>query len=215
MVPPGATGASASADTVRVSHRPHRPWRARLLVAGALVAAGSLTACSSTHSTDSVPGGTGYQATSAHGGLLAKRQAAPDLHGPLIGGGTLDLATLRGKIVVLNFYASWCSPCRAETPLLVATAHAQAAHGVAVVGVLFKDSAANGAAFRRTFGATYPSLIDTDGEDLAKFRDVDPSAVPVTFVLDRAGRVAARYVGGITASSNFDAVLSRLVGEPA
>lgn len=160
-------------------------------------------------------GGTGYQAGSGNGGLLDHRFGAPDLSGPLLGGGHDDLASLRGQVVVINFYASWCSPCRAETPLLVSTAASTKGQGVAFLGVLFKDSETNGASFRQSYHETYPSLVDSDGVDLAKFKGANPSALPVTFVIDRSGRVAARWIGAISPTSNFSQVLDRLRAEPA
>lgn len=186
-------------------------------VVALLVAPVLAVAACSTHSTVSAPGGEGYLATNGHGGLLAKRQNAPDLAGQTLAGATLSTAALRGKVVVINFYASWCAPCRAETPLLEAAALSQAARGVDVVGVLFKDSPTNGIAFRKTYHVSFPSLVDEDGVDLAKFRNVNPSAIPVTFVLDRKGTIAARYVGGLTAllQPGFARVLATLEAEPA
>jgi thiol-disulfide isomerase/thioredoxin len=186
--------------------------RARaLLLAPLLVLALALplAACSSSNTTQGSAGqGNGNTATSKTGGLLSKRVTAPTLSGATIGGGTLSTASYQGSVVVVNFYASWCAPCVAETPLLEQVA--QSDPGVHFVGVLFKDTAANGASFRRAHDITYPSLIDTDGVDLAKFRNVDPSAVPVTFVIDKQGKVAARYVGGIASATGLQQVLSIL-----
>jgi len=184
----------------------------------AVLLAAGLAACGQ-HVTSNGPNSqeNGYLVTNSHGGLLKKAEKAPNLHGSLLGGGTLALSSLKGKVVVVNFYASWCSPCRAETPLLVAADHTHAAQGLDVVGVLFEDSTSNGEAFRRTFHVTYPSLTDPDGEDLADFRNIDPSAIPVTIVLNRAGMVAARYEGGLNDStaSNFTNVLDILLAQPA
>ncbi len=169
----------------------------------------ALVGCSSSSSTQGAAGqGNGNTATSQTGGLLSKRVTAPTLTGAMIGGGTLSTATYAGSVYVVNFYASWCAPCVAETPLLETVAKANP--GVHFVGVLFKDTEPNGASFRRQYGVTYPSLVDTDGVDLAKFRNVDPSAVPVTFVVDKTGKVAARYVGGIHSATNLQQVLTQL-----
>jgi thiol-disulfide isomerase/thioredoxin len=168
----------------------------------------ALVGCSTSSSTNSTDQGNNNQATSKTGGLLSSRTTAPTLSGAAIGGGTLSTSTYAGSVYVVNFYASWCAPCVAETPLLERVAKANP--GVHFLGVLFKDTASNGASFRRQYGVTYPSLVDTDGVDLAKFRNVDPSAVPVTFVIDKTGRVAARYVGGISSAASLQQVLTQL-----
>jgi thiol-disulfide isomerase/thioredoxin len=176
------------------------------------VAALALSACAASSSGNgSAADNTGNTAATKSGGLLSDRQPAPVLSGPTIGGGSITTAAYKGSVVVVNFYASWCSPCIAETPLLEAAAKADP--DVKFVGVLFKDSEANGAAFRRQYDVTYPSLVDTNGQDIVKFRNVSPSAVPVTFVIDKQGRVAARYVGGIGVNSGFTTVLDKLEAE--
>ncbi|HEX7354578.1 MAG TPA: TlpA disulfide reductase family protein [Mycobacteriales bacterium] len=191
-----------------------RPRRAALVVAAALAALG-IAACSSTTTTQGPAGnGDGFIAGSAGGGELSTRVPAPALSGPSVTGqGTLSLAQYVGKVVVVNFYASWCSPCRAETPILVAAAEAHPT--VQFLGVLFEDTPANGLAFRRSFGVTYPSIVDRNGVDLAKFKNVNPSAVPDTFVIDKSGKIAAKYVGGLKDAAAFGAVLTRLEAEPA
>jgi thiol-disulfide isomerase/thioredoxin len=150
------------------------------------------------------------------GGLLRTPQPAPQLRGTTLDGTSLDLTQqYAGKVVVINFYASWCSPCREETPLLVRAAKANATDGVAFAGVLFKDSATNGRSFRSTFAVTWPSLVDTDGVFLAGFKGVNASAIPDTFVLNRAGKVAARWIGGVHDEAQFDQVLHQLAAAPA
>lgn len=182
-------------------------------VASGLLAAVALTGCSSGHATDAGPKGEGYAnpAASKSGGMLAKRVSAPTLSGDTVGGGSLSTAAYQGSVVVVNFYASWCAPCAAETPFLEQTAKADPA--VHFVGVLSNDSATNGAAFRATYGVTYPSLVDSSGSDVARYRKLSPSGLPVTFVLDKKGKVAARYVGGIDAGSGFQVTLTRLQAE--
>lgn len=188
-----------------------RAAAASSLVAG--LAAVTLAGCASSSSGDASNPGEGGAVTAAGktGGMLAKRISAPTLSGDTIGGGSLSTAAYHGSVVVVNFYASWCAPCAAETPFLEQTAKADPA--VHFVGVLSNDSATNGAAFRATHGVTYPSLVDTSGSDVAQYRKLSPAGLPVTFVLDKQGKVAARYVGGIDAGSDFQAVLTRLQAE--
>jgi len=129
----------------------------------------------------------------------ASRVAAPALRAPLLDGGTWSLADQRGKVVVLNVWASWCAPCRAEAPLLERVAQETAPAGVSFVGINTRDDPQSAAAFLRSFGVTYPSLRDPDGTLVLAFNGtVPPSAVPSTVVVDRQGRIAAVAVGAVT-----------------
>jgi thiol-disulfide isomerase/thioredoxin len=123
------------------------------------------------------------------------------LAGPKVGGGTLDVASLRGKVVLINVWGSWCAPCRKEAPFLQAAWDQTRPLGdVQFVGLNIRDDAAGAAeAFERRFGITYPSIDDNDGSLLLSFRrTVPPRAIPSTLVLDRQGRVAARVLGDTT-----------------
>lgn len=131
----------------------------------------------------------------------ASRVAAPALRGPLLDGGTWSLADQRGKVVVLNVWASWCAPCRAEAPALEQVARETAPAGVSFVGINTRDDPQAAAAFLRNFGVTYPSLRDPDGTLVLAFNGtVPPSAIPSTLVVDRQGRIAAVVVGAVTYS---------------
>jgi cytochrome c biogenesis protein CcmG, thiol:disulfide interchange protein DsbE len=118
------------------------------------------------------------------------RPAAPSLALPLLGDeGTRGLADLEGQVVVLNFWASWCEPCKAEAPVLE-RAHKRLTDEEAgtVLGVTFRDSSPASLRFVRDFGLSYPSVRDVEG-DLA--RAYGTRALPETFVIDRDGKVAA------------------------
>jgi peroxiredoxin len=150
------------------------------------------------------------------GGLLKKEQTTPKISGTTLDGKSLDVNALKGKVVVLNFYASWCPPCRAETPMLETISKQTASKGVDFVGVLSNDTATGGRAFRARYDVTYPSLVNEDGTWAAKFKGVN--ALPFTFVIARDGKIAARWVGGITtagAAAQFTQVLDQLAAEPA
>lgn len=118
------------------------------------------------------------------------RPAAPPIAGELIDGGELDIADLRGDVVVVNVWGSWCGPCRAETPDLEAVYQATQELGVSFVGINIRDQRDHAVAF--TAGRmTYPSIFDPAFEIGLGFRDPPaPPGPPATLVVDRNGDVA-------------------------
>ena len=125
-----------------------------------------------------------------------RRPSAPSLTLPkLDGGGSMSLRDLRGKVVVLNFWASWCAPCRDEAPMLERWHRRIAARGGTVLGVDALDATDDAREFVRRFGITYPNVRDVSGERLKPF---GIAAYPETFVIDRAGRIAALVRGPVT-----------------
>jgi thiol-disulfide isomerase/thioredoxin len=129
-----------------------------------------------------------------------QRKAAPTLRGSTLTGSTFDLADHRGKVVVINVWASWCGPCIRETPDFVRVANDTSPSDVQFVGINLKDEG-NGPSFVRRFRVPYPSVLDPIGEQLLQFRGVVPAAPPSTIVVDRQGRVAARAIGALTEAS--------------
>ena len=124
-----------------------------------------------------------------------KRVPAPTARLPLLGrSGAGSLADYRGKVVVLNFWASWCKPCTEELPLLERTQRSLAGRGALVLGANYQDLSDSALGFVRRFKLTYPSLRDRDG----RFADRYGSrAFPETFVIDRRGRIAATRRGPV------------------
>lgn len=125
-----------------------------------------------------------------------EREQAPDLAGPTLTGGTLDVASLRGKAVLINSWASWCEPCREETPVLVDLAEAHPE--LAVVGINVNDRPEAAREFADQMSVPYPSIVDPRTELLPRIPGVPPKALPSTVVLDRGGRIAARVIGPVT-----------------
>jgi cytochrome c biogenesis protein CcmG, thiol:disulfide interchange protein DsbE len=108
---------------------------------------------------------------------------------PVLGSsGTESLASFRGKIVVLNVFASWCSPCRAEAPILDQEQRILAGHDGTVLGVTYKDDSAASESFVRQEHISYPVLRDASGTFSAPW---GINGVPETFIINRRGRVVA------------------------
>ena len=129
-----------------------------------------------------------------------ERLPAPDLVAPTLDGEEFSLAEQRGKVVVLNVWASWCAPCRSEAPELAEVYQDSDPDDVQFVGLATRDSEATAAAFVRKAGLDYPHVLDTDGSLQLLFRDtLPPQAIPSTLVIDREGRVAGRALGEVSA----------------
>jgi cytochrome c biogenesis protein CcmG/thiol:disulfide interchange protein DsbE len=125
-----------------------------------------------------------------------ERVEAPELElDRLTGEGRQSLADYRGKVVVLNVWASWCKPCREESPLLQRWHERISRDGRGtVLGVDVLDVTSDARAFAREYGLTYPMLRDPDGESLEALGVI---IYPETFVIDRRGRIAATVRGPV------------------
>jgi cytochrome c biogenesis protein CcmG, thiol:disulfide interchange protein DsbE len=126
-----------------------------------------------------------------------KRPAAPGstVALPRLGAqGTQTLASLRGRVVVLNFWASWCGPCEDEAPLLEKAQQQLARKGGTVLGVTYKDDASASSDFVRKYKLTYPSLRDSRLALAPKF---GTNKLPETFVIDKRGQVVAMSRGQV------------------
>ncbi|MGY2077652.1 TlpA family protein disulfide reductase [Blastococcus sp. SYSU DS0828] len=133
---------------------------------------------------------------------------APALAGATLDGGHVDLADLRGSVVLVNVWASWCAPCREEMPLLVETARQWGPQGLRVVGIDVNDDDDAAREFLAGVGGTpFPSVADPDGRLAVEW---GTTGVPETFVVDRDGTVVARRVGAVSAAWLADEVLPRL-----
>jgi thiol-disulfide isomerase/thioredoxin len=118
-------------------------------------------------------------------------------------------ASVRGNVLVVNFWASWCGPCRAEQPALSAVARSYRNRQVAFIGVNIQDTHAAAMAYVREFGVPYSSLFDPSAKTATKLPAV---ALPTTFILDRQGVVAYQLTGKTTVPilrARLEALLAR------
>ncbi|AWZ03929.1 MULTISPECIES: TlpA disulfide reductase family protein [unclassified Streptomyces] len=195
--------------------------RTALLTAAALAGALTLAACDAggAKSAGSAGSAGGNYVTGSNGistAAKADRIEAPKLDGETVDGKTLDTTELKGKVVVLNVWGSWCRPCRGEAPYFAQVSKELEAAGqpAAFVGINIRDNTKeNAAAFEETYGITYPSLFNPDGKLLLRFPggSLNPNAIPSTIILDRDGKIAARMLAAVNAEklrSMIDPVLA-------
>ena len=144
----------------------------------------------------------------------ADRASAPEFSGTLLETGReWESSTLAGQVGVLNFWGSWCAPCRVETPEFSEVWDDYSAAGVQFLGINVKETDQQFAqAFIDRFGIGFPSLYDPRGEVALAFRDYPANAVPSTIVIDPEGRVAAVYTGEVS-QENLRRVIDRVLEE--
>lgn len=174
----------------------------------------SLTACSSllgSPSAERIPG----VRPGVTLGEPGSRPAAPPDTMPVLGddGTELGVDDFRGRVLVLNFWASWCGPCRAEQPDLNEAFASLPEDEVAFLGVNIQDTVVNAQAHEREFDMPYPSLFDPANAYAARYEGVGPRSIPSTIVIDKEGRVAARLFG-ITNTTEV-VVLAGMLAEEA
>ena len=193
--------------------------RIRAVAASTLALALTLTACSANDPlAEQYREGTGQNYIAGDGSVL---EIAPGNRGePITFSGVTETGEQvsstdhLGEVLVVNFWASYCVPCRVEAPDLEALSNEWADDGVTFLGVNTWDEPETALAFARTYGVSYPSVMDaaSGSAQLAFAGNVPPSALPTTIVLDRDGRVAARILGQLQ-KSILDALIDRVVDE--
>jgi len=128
--------------------------------------------------------------------LLGK--PAPTFELPTLDGGTVDSSDWEGDVVVVNFWASWCVPCREEAPELEAFDRRWGDRGVRLVGVVYSDDESEAAAFRDRYRLTYPQALDPGGRTAIDF---GVFGVPETYVIAGDGTVMAKLLGAVDAAT--------------
>jgi thiol-disulfide isomerase/thioredoxin len=179
--------------------------RLAAVLAAAFVAGGTLAGC----------GGENWAKKCTTTGKVVEctpeqRPAVGVVKGELLDGGSYDLAQDRGKVVVVNFWGSWCPPCRAEAGDLEQTYQATKAKGVSFIGVDSRDDRDSAKAFLRG-RQTYPSIYDYDGDVALQF-DVTQSSTPSTLIIDRQGRIAIAIRSDTTATQ-LQPLVERIAAE--
>jgi peroxiredoxin len=137
-------------------------------------------------------GSLGGAASAGKGGLSG--MAAPGFSLPDLDGRPLDLAQYRGKVVLLDFWATWCAPCRDEIPHYVQWQDKYGGQGLQVIGISMDDGPKPVREFYREFKMNYPVAVGTEQVAQAYGGIL---GLPVTFLIDRDGRVAAKYTGAV------------------
>jgi peroxiredoxin len=142
-----------------------------------------------------------------------ERAAAPEFAGTLLDGAEFSSGELDGSVAVLNFWGSWCAPCRVETPEFQEVYADVKDDGVQFLGLNVKEPSEQFAqAFVDRFGIEFPSLYDPRGEVALAFRGYPANAIPSTIVLDAEGRVAAVYTGTVS-KADLHSVIDEILGE--
>jgi peroxiredoxin len=134
-------------------------------------------------------------------------QIAPDFELPLAGGGRVRLSDLRGRPVVVTFWATWCPVCQKEMPALQASYQRYQAQGLAVLGVNVREGEAEVTAYASSVGLAFPLLLDADGQTADLYQ---VNGIPTTLFIDAQGVVRERRVGPVS-EADFDALVEPLL----
>ncbi len=156
-----------------------------------------------------------FHSGTALGKLYAKsdRQPASTFTADLINGGTFDLASTRGNVVVLNYWASWCAPCRTEAPQFDVLYRQLKSRGVDFFGIDTKDAKGNAETFVNDYDISYPIVYDELGETAIRLGNLPTVSLPFTVLIDKQGRVAAVYIIRLSAKDLAGPIDKLLAGQ--
>ena len=148
-----------------------------------------------------------YALFSSSGESLQEGGPVPIFQLAALDGSTIDLESQRGQVVVVNFFASWCTPCRQEAADLEVSWRSYQDQGVQFYGIAYKDASSAASSFLDEFGITFPSAVDPSNRTA---RAYGVTGVPETFVIDGAGNLARHFVGPVTKESLGQAIAQAL-----
>jgi thiol-disulfide isomerase/thioredoxin len=146
----------------------------------------------------------------AEGGLpegISEGKLAPDFRLETLAGGEVSLSDHRGDVVLINFWATWCAPCRAEIPAIEAVHQARQNEGFVVLGVNYQESRDVVEPFARELAIPYPVLLDESGRVMETYRAI---GLPMSIIVDREGIIQVRHAGLLT-EAQLDDYLDDLI----
>ena len=138
---------------------------------------------------------------------ISEGKRAPDFSLERLEGGEVSLSDHRGDVVLINFWATWCAPCRAEIPAIEAVHQARQNDGFVVLGVNYQESRDVVEPFARELAVTYPVLLDESGRIMETYRAI---GLPMSVLVDREGIIRVRHTGVLT-EEQLDGYLEDLI----
>ena len=148
----------------------------------------------------------GCSPTSAQGAYVGS--PAPDFELHNLDGKAVSLRDLRGRAVILNFWASWCGPCRAEMPYLQQVYEEWSGKGLVLLAINLGESSSKVKEFVQGFGLSFPVLLDSKGQVAQKY-NIGP--IPTTFFIDKNGIIQVKIIGAFPSKEAIENKLSKII----